>query len=456
MTANGGSTTYRNIPDVALTAENIYVVYNSGTSGGAAGTSCAAPLWAAFTALVNQQGATLGQPSAGFINPALYALARGTNYGMLFNDVTTGDNTSTASPTNFYAGPGYDLCTGWGTPNGTNLINALTTPDYLGLPAGTNLTSTGPVGGPFTVTNWVVTLTNTGPGALAWSLGSLPAWLAVSPASGTLAAGAGTNLTLSLTGANGLPPGNFTAVLEVTNITEARVDIAAVITVTVDPSLVLNGGFETGDFTDWTLVGDTVVGSNIYNVVVTEAEFSGTVHSGYYGAFLGEGGYVATLSQTLPTTPGTLYQVSCWLNNPLAYTNQIFNASWAGSLFVTLTNPPAVGWTNLTYVATATATNTVLEFGAENDLNYFGFDDVSVQAVPPVAFTGLQWATNGLQMTWFSLPALNYEVQYATNLSTPAWVALASVTAVTNVTSLTDTNVFGGDAARFYQLILLP
>ena len=42
------------------------------------------------------------------------------------------------------------------------------------------------------------------------------------------------------------------------------------------------------------------------------------------------------------------------------------------------------------------------------------------------------------------------------SISTPAWVALASVTAVTNVTSLTDTNVFGGDAARFYQLILLP
>ena len=55
MTANLGSTTMRNVPDVALTGDNVYVIYGNGNSGTFGGTSCAAPLWAGFTALVNQQ-----------------------------------------------------------------------------------------------------------------------------------------------------------------------------------------------------------------------------------------------------------------------------------------------------------------------------------------------------------------------------------------------------------------
>ena len=60
MTANHGSTTMRNIPDVALTADNIWVDYNNGQGAAFGGTSCAAPLWAAFTALVNQRAAAAG------------------------------------------------------------------------------------------------------------------------------------------------------------------------------------------------------------------------------------------------------------------------------------------------------------------------------------------------------------------------------------------------------------
>jgi len=128
MSANLGSTTVRNIPDVALTADNIYVVCGgSGVgSGGYGGTSCAAPLWAGFTALVNQQAASLPNPSVvGFINPAIYALGKSTNYGACFHDTTTGNNYWSSSPANYPAVAGYDLCTGWGTPNGASLINAL-------------------------------------------------------------------------------------------------------------------------------------------------------------------------------------------------------------------------------------------------------------------------------------------------------------------------------------------
>jgi uncharacterized repeat protein (TIGR01451 family) len=126
MSTNHGSTTGRNIPDVALTADNVFVIAENGIQfPGTGGTSCAAPLWAGFTALVNQQAAALGRPPVGFINPAIYTLAQGASYNNVFNDTTVGNNTWSLSPTNFFAIPGYDLCTGLGTPKGTNLINAL-------------------------------------------------------------------------------------------------------------------------------------------------------------------------------------------------------------------------------------------------------------------------------------------------------------------------------------------
>ena len=132
MTANLGSTTMRNVPDVALTGDDVYVVYNNGTTGNFGGTSCAAPLWAGFAALMNQQAAAGGQPPVGFLNPALYAIGKSNpNYASIFHDVTTGNNFSASSPAKFPATTGYDLCTGWGTPAGTNLINLLTTPVYV-------------------------------------------------------------------------------------------------------------------------------------------------------------------------------------------------------------------------------------------------------------------------------------------------------------------------------------
>src|SRR5262249_53747420 len=58
-------------------------------------------------------------------NPAIYALGQSTNYAKAMHDITTGNNTDSSSPTKFFAAAGYDLCTGWGTPKGTNLIEAL-------------------------------------------------------------------------------------------------------------------------------------------------------------------------------------------------------------------------------------------------------------------------------------------------------------------------------------------
>ena len=125
MVNNHGSTTFRNVPDVALTGDNVFVVSSGGSYGVFGGTSCASPLWAGFMALVNQQAAVNGKPSIGFLAPQVYALAKTANYTNAFHDIITGDNTWPSSPTNFFAVAGYDLATGLGTPNGTNFINAL-------------------------------------------------------------------------------------------------------------------------------------------------------------------------------------------------------------------------------------------------------------------------------------------------------------------------------------------
>ena len=66
--------------------------------------------------------------------------------------VTTGNTTNANSPTKFFAVPGYDLCTGWGTPAGSNLINALlASPDPLQITPVTNILFAGPAGGSFRV-----------------------------------------------------------------------------------------------------------------------------------------------------------------------------------------------------------------------------------------------------------------------------------------------------------------
>jgi subtilase family serine protease len=133
MSANHGSTFGRNFPDVAIVAANVWYVYDNGLTGGASGTSVAAPLWAGFAALVNQQAEANGYSAVGCLNPSVYAIGRGQQYGSAFHDITTGNNTNSVSPANYFAVPGYDLCTGWGTPNGSALINLLASPSSLGV-----------------------------------------------------------------------------------------------------------------------------------------------------------------------------------------------------------------------------------------------------------------------------------------------------------------------------------
>jgi len=119
--SNGGSTTYRNGPDVAANANFTFYVCADQTTCTAneyGGTSFAAPMWAGYLALVNQQAIANGNALLGFINPLIYPIGVSSNYNSDFHDITSGSN-------GFSAVKGYDLVTGWGSPNGAGLLNAL-------------------------------------------------------------------------------------------------------------------------------------------------------------------------------------------------------------------------------------------------------------------------------------------------------------------------------------------
>jgi kumamolisin len=117
---NNGSKKLRNVPDIAGDANtDNYSCYDGGCYTGNGGTSYAAPLWAGFLALVNQQAAATNKPPLGFLNPALYTIGGAGNYRKSFHDEVLGNNQR------YIAFRGFDLVTGFGSPFGQATIDAL-------------------------------------------------------------------------------------------------------------------------------------------------------------------------------------------------------------------------------------------------------------------------------------------------------------------------------------------
>ena len=118
--ANPGGRVGRGIPDVAGDADPVtgYQVLVDGQQGVIGGTSAVAPLWAGLIALLNEKTGH----SIGYFNPLLYSLPAAAG---AFHDIISGSNNITINNGPYRAGPGWDACTGWGTPDGTKLLNAL-------------------------------------------------------------------------------------------------------------------------------------------------------------------------------------------------------------------------------------------------------------------------------------------------------------------------------------------
>jgi subtilase family serine protease len=173
--SNQGSTTYRNVPDVAMEADTDNYSCDMGACrGGWGGTSFAAPRWAAYVALANQQAASAENPALGFLNPTIYPLAESSTYVSDFHDITTGTNIY-LEEYGFDAEAGYDLATGWGSPNGAGLVDSLaptTTMNFLLTASAPELTVASGASGTETIT---IAYQNGFSGSVALAVSGLPA-----------------------------------------------------------------------------------------------------------------------------------------------------------------------------------------------------------------------------------------------------------------------------------------
>jgi hypothetical protein len=314
-----------------------------------------------------------------------------------------------------------------GTKYGISLA-VPTTPPPLPGPAVAILTPTNGshVPGIFSVTATATPATNTSIATVQLFVngGSLAA-LTAPPYQWTVCAGSADPITLTVTATDnqGVPTSS---------------------TNTVTPSgppinLVQNGGFETGALDYWTLAGSA--DSVTFTSVSGSSAFFGN-----YGLQFEQGGGTAGigyLSQTLPTTPGTMYQISCWFEPGaegwVPSTVYGLFVNWSGATLFNSTNFPDT-WTNIQLQASATSTSTVLEFGYwANEVTSLA--NIDVFPISP----GLGIARQGTNVVISWVEAYSgYTLQSATNLS-GAWVPVSGVVSnqVTVTPSLTQ---------QFYRL----
>ena len=122
----------RGVPDVAADGDPVTgIAVITGNPGGGyavsghAGTSASAPLWAGIIALADQYA----RRHLGFVNPALYRIARSSQYHRAFHDVTAGSSNTAEFPhatiAGYRAAPGWDPVTGWGSPDAQVLVPLL-------------------------------------------------------------------------------------------------------------------------------------------------------------------------------------------------------------------------------------------------------------------------------------------------------------------------------------------
>ena len=138
-------------------------------------------------------------------------------------------------------------------------------------------------------------------------------------------------------------------------------------------NLVVNPGFETGNFTGWTTIGSTA------DMSVSTSN----PRSGQFAADLGPQNTDSGLEQLITTIPGHSYVVSFWLKLDTASTPNDFSASFAGVNIMSLVNSPGFGYTQFSANIMATGTSSLLLFSMRDDPAYWHLDDVSVMEPPP-------------------------------------------------------------------------
>jgi hypothetical protein len=136
-------------------------------------------------------------------------------------------------------------------------------------------------------------------------------------------------------------------------------------------NLVQNGGFETGDLSSWTEVGNTGYA----------AVGCGGAPAGDCQAFFGPVGSPGGISQSLATTAGGMYAISFIFNSD-GGTPGAFEVDFGGQTLLNMANPPAAGNQSFSFDATATTASTVLQFQFQDDTGFLSLDAVQVSSVP--------------------------------------------------------------------------
>ena len=330
--SNKGSTTLRNGPDVSANANFTFYTCSDQTTCQAnayGGTSFAAPMWAGYIALVNQQLASNGKSAIGFIDPLIYPIGTSSSYDTDFHDITSGTSGSYSAVT------GFDLVTGWGTPNGVNLINALAGSSPT---AGFSLSATAASVTEGSTGTYPVTETVTGGfySAVTLTASGLPTGVtaAFSPTSIT---GAGT-ATLTFTAASSATAGSYTITVKGTPASGTAETTTLTLTVSAasTPSFSLSATAAS--------VKDGSTGTS----TVTETITNGYKTAVTLSASGMPSGVTAAFSPTSITGAGT---------STLTFTAS--STAAAGSYTITVTGTPASGTaktTTLTLTVTAAVT----------------------------------------------------------------------------------------------------
>lgn len=248
--------------------------------------------------------------------------------------------------------------------------------------------------------------------------------------------------------------GNFSVVLVETNnngvvAAGSGVSVVAYNNAPSYSGLVLNGGFETGDLTGWTLTGN--LSANAGNA--SASPFPPPV--GNYVAILQSEGSPGYLSQTLSTTAGTRYLLSFWLINPYALAGE-FIVSWNGTTLLDTAVAGFVNWTNMKFAVSGAGSDSLLQFGFQGDDTFVVLGPVSVV---PAQFSVTGVTLSGANLTLNAsngLPPGTYYVVSSTNVALPLtqWTPISTnVVSASGNTAITVTNaVSDGASQQFYIL----
>jgi hypothetical protein len=174
--------------------------------------------------------------------------------------------------------------------------------------------------------------------------------------------------------------------------------------------------------------------------------------------FLGENTQPGSLTQTLPTTVGTQYQITFWFTNPLAGNPNEFRAMWNGDVLYGVTNAPAFGWKSQSMVTTATTNQTELRFEFRNDDNAFGLDDIEVLqlSATSIQLNASAATANGFVLTWSSTPGTRYQLQSQSAPGSAGWSPVGAPEPATASTTSQSISFNSSAPQQYYRVILAP